>query len=149
MFLFWRRRLDIMLTVPFLYLSTAMTLMLPSRNTGPDHPLIRAVEADPAEEASVEVLNFPQAGKGDDSEFDELRSAVVFKRWFNVDQQKVWCEHTKMTASCVCDFYFLKKQFRSIFLVFLVSSTARVLPKICKVFGRSRRFVVCNGFRRW
>lgn len=84
-----------------------MAIMSPPRNTGPDHPLIRAVEANPAEEASVEVLNFPQAGKGDDSEFDELRSAVVFKRWFTVDQQKVWCGHAMMIASCVCDVFLL------------------------------------------
>ena len=90
-----------------------------SRGTlGPDHPLIQAIDGETTERASIEVLNFPTAeggsrmrevgrerssggtggggGGGDGGDgnggrkiFDELRSAVVFREWFDVGQQKV------------------------------------------------------------
>lgn len=127
--------------------SAAMMLMSPPRNTGPDHPLIRAVEAEPVEEASVEVLNFPQAGKGDDgddNEFDELRSAVVFKRWFNVDQQKVCGGHAVMIASCVCDVFSLKKTKPTFAQCFLCS-----LSLLRREYYRKYGTEVCGGSRHY
>lgn len=64
---------------------------------------MRAVEGEPTDNASVEVLNFPpsradrngnleggsSSGSSKSWEFDDLRSAVVFRNWFNVDQQQV------------------------------------------------------------
>lgn len=71
---------------------------------------MRAMSAEPPEEASVEVVNFPAArggnGETEDNDhdvnrgaatgseafqngFDELRSAVIFREWFSVEQQQV------------------------------------------------------------
>lgn len=76
--------------------------------TGPDHPLVRAVGVEPSKDASVEVLNFLLPGdsrrhdggegtsgdgggctRGYGGDFDESRSAVVFRKWFTVEQQQV------------------------------------------------------------
>ncbi|CAM9705060.1 unnamed protein product, partial [Ectocarpus fasciculatus] len=76
---------------------------------GPDHPLVRTVGAEPSKGSSVEVLNFLLPGdtrrhdggegtaaddgggcsSGYGSDFDESRSAVVFRKWFTVEQQQV------------------------------------------------------------
>ncbi|CBJ30952.1 expressed unknown protein [Ectocarpus siliculosus] len=75
---------------------------------GPTHPLVRAVSVEPSKDASVMVLNFllPEdsrrhdggegtAGEGGGcssgygSDFNESRSAVVFRKWFTVEQQQV------------------------------------------------------------
>ncbi|CAB1110705.1 unnamed protein product [Ectocarpus sp. CCAP 1310/34] len=75
---------------------------------GPDHPLVRAVSVEPSKDASVEVLNFLLPGdrrrhdggegtagdgggcsSGYGRDFDESRSAVVFRKWFTVEQQQV------------------------------------------------------------
>lgn len=81
---------------------------------GPEHPLVRAVGGEPSSEASIEVLNFlsPDGGgprsagegeaggeraapggggfsRGYGDDFDESRSAVVFRKWFSLEQQQV------------------------------------------------------------
>ena len=82
---------------------------------GAGHPLMRAVGGEPGEQASIEVLNFlldeDEAGGGGREEeaggdrpgsrasggcsrgyvedFDESRSAVVFRKWFTAEQQEV------------------------------------------------------------
>ncbi|CAN0358170.1 unnamed protein product, partial [Ectocarpus sp. 8 AP-2014] len=75
---------------------------------GPEHPLVRAVSVEPSKDASVEMLNFLLPGdsrrhdggggtagegggcsSGYGSDFDESRSAVVFRKWFTVEQQQV------------------------------------------------------------
>eukprot|EP00903_Cladosiphon_okamuranus_P018159 g16709.t1 len=82
---------------------------------GPGHPLVRAVGGEPGEQASIEVLNFlldgdetrgggreEEAGgdrpgsrasggctRGYGEDFDESRSAVVFRNWFTAEQQQV------------------------------------------------------------
>lgn len=90
---------------------------------GPEHPLVRAVGGERSDTASIEVLNFllPEGGgarsadggeaegqraagsggfsRGHGDDFDESRSAVVFRKWFNLEQQQVcvyvcclrWC----------------------------------------------------------
>lgn len=77
---------------------------------------MRAVGGEPGEQASIEVLNFPLGGGGESArggdeeeaggdraggrasggcsrgygdDFDESRSAVVFRNWFTAEQQQV------------------------------------------------------------
>ena len=101
---------------------TRFVLVWGGGTSGPDHPLIQAVNGEATEKASIEVLNFPATegdirmgelnatrssssfssssggggggggggrSSGNDKRFDELRSAVVFRDWFDTDQQQV------------------------------------------------------------